>query len=90
MGGPAITTKARCLLPLIGDAPEYWRLTPAGWRETLTAAWPGARLEIAGHGSYLSAVAAQLGLAVEELTAAELDVHDPGFPVLTTMLCRLP
>ena len=50
----------------------------------------GDVLEIAGHGNCLSAVGAQLGLALEELTEAELDVHDARFPVLTTMLCPLP
>jgi hypothetical protein len=88
--GGVVLASAAGLLPLTGDASEYWRLTPDGWRETLAAAWPGAILEIAGHGNCLAAVAAQLGLAVEELTHAELDVHDPRFPVLTTMMCRLP
>jgi hypothetical protein len=85
-----ILASAAGLLPLTGDAPDYWRMTPHGWREMLGAAWPGATLEVAGHGNCLSAVGAQLGLALEELTEAELDVHDPRFPVLTTMLCRLP
>jgi hypothetical protein len=31
-----------------------------------------------------------MGLALEELTEAELDVHDPRGPVLTTIVCRLP
>jgi hypothetical protein len=88
--GGIILASAAGLLPLTGDAPDYWRMTPHGWRETLGAAWPGAMFEIAGHGNCLSAVGAQLGLALEELTPAELDVHDPRFPVLTTMLCQLP
>jgi len=88
--GGIILASAAGLLPLTADVPEYWRMTPHGWRETLGAAWPGATLEIAGHGNCLSAVGAQLGLALEELTEAELDVHDARFPVLTTMLCHLP
>ena len=56
------------LLPLTGDVPDYWRLSPDGWRETLAAAWPGADDRVAGHGNCLAAVAAQLGLALEELT----------------------
>jgi hypothetical protein len=88
--GGIILASAAGLLPLTGDVPEYWRMTPDGWRETLGAAWPAATLEITGHGNCLSAVAAQLGLALEELTEAELDVHDVRFPVLTTMLCHLP
>jgi hypothetical protein len=88
--GGAILASVAGLLPLTGDVAEYWRLTPSAWRDTLAAAWPDATLDIAGHGNCLSAIGAQLGLALEELTAAELDVHDPRFPVLTTILCRLP
>ena len=50
------------------------------WR-TGAVAWPGATLEVAGHGNCLASMAAQLGLALEELSEAELDVHDPRFPV---------
>jgi hypothetical protein len=87
--GGAILASAAGLLPLTGDVPDYWRFSPDGWREKLAAAWPGAVLEVAGHGNCLSAVGAQLGLALEELTAAELDVHDPRFPLVTTIRCRL-
>ena len=88
--GGVVLASAAGLLPLTGDVPDYWRLTPHGWREKLAEAWPGASLEIAGHGNCLSSMGAQLGLALEELTTAELDVQDPRFPVLTTMLCRMP
>ena len=88
--GGTILASAAGLLPLTGDVPEYWRLSPDGWRERLSTAWPGAALEITGHGNCLTAVAAQLGLALEELTEAELDACDPRFPVLTTIICRTP
>lgn len=88
--GGVILASAAGVLPLTGDAPDYWRLTPDGWREKLSAAWPGATLDVRGHGNCLAAVGAQLGLAFEELSAAELDVQDPRFPVLTTIYCRMP
>ena len=88
--GGVILASAAGLLPLTGDVPDYWRLTPQGWREKLGAAWPGAALEVEGHGNCLSSVGAQFGLALEELSTAELDVHDPRFPVLTTIFCRTP
>ena len=88
--GGTILASAAGLLPLTGDVPDYWRLSPDGWRERLGTAWPSATLEIDGHGNSLAAVAAQLGLALEELTGAELDVHDPRYPVLTTIACRTP
>lgn len=87
-GGTLLASVAG-LIPLTGDTPDYWRLSPAGWREKLSAAWADAALEVCGHGNCLAAVASQLGLAMEELSSAELDVWDPRFPVLTTIVCRL-
>jgi SAM-dependent methyltransferase len=86
--GGVILASAAGVIPLTGDTPDYWRLSPDGWREKLTAIWPAA--DVRGHGNCLAAMAAQLGLATEELSAAELDVHDPHYPVLTTILCRAP
>lgn len=86
--GGTILASVAGLLPLTGDVPDDWRFSPDGWRERLSAAWPGAAMAIAGHGNCLAAVAAQLGLAREELTREELDAHDPRFPVLTTILAR--
>lgn len=88
--GGTILASAAGLLPLTGDVPDYWRLSPDGWRERLRDAWPGAAIDVAGHGNCLAAVAAQLGLAVEELSEAELEVPDPRYPVLTTIACRFP
>jgi SAM-dependent methyltransferase len=88
--GGTILASAAGLLPLAGDVPEYWRFSPDGWREKLASAWPCATLEVAGHGNCLAAVAAQMGLALEELSDAELDVHDPRYPVLTTICCSVP
>ena len=86
--GGAILASAAGLLPLTGDVPDLWRFSPEGWREKLSHAWRGADLEVTGHGNCLSAVASQFGLALEEITEAELDVHDPRYPVLTAILCR--
>jgi hypothetical protein len=88
--GGTILASAAGLLPLTGDVADYWRMSPDGWRERLAAAWPGATIEIAGHGNCLAAMAAQLGLALEELSREELDVQDPRYPVLTTICCRTP
>ena len=88
--GGAILASSGGSLPLTGDVPDYWRLSPDGWRELLARAWPVADITVSGHGNCLAAVAAQMGLAVEELTPAELDVHDSRYPVLTTIACRKP
>jgi hypothetical protein len=88
--GGVILASAAGLLPLTGDVPEFSRLTPDGWRHRLASAWPGATIEVRGHGNCLAAVAAQLGLALEELTPSELDVDDPRYPVLSTIAARFP
>jgi len=86
--GGVILASAAGLVPLTGDTADFWRLSPDGWREKTAEVWPDADIEVAGHGNCLAAVAAQLGLALEELSSDELDAHDPRYPVLTTILCR--
>jgi hypothetical protein len=88
--GGAILASAAGLLPLTGDVPDYWRFSPDGWRERLASSWPGTSIEVVGHGNCLAVVGAQLGLALEELTEAELNVRDPRFPVLITIAWRVP
>lgn len=84
--GGVLLASAAGLIPLTGDVPDYWRFSPDGWRERLRRLWPDAVVEVQGHGNCLAAVASHLGLAVEELTDAELDVQDPRFPILTTIV----
>lgn len=87
-GGVILATTA-ALVPLTGDAPDYWHLSAAGWREVAGRAWGRAGdFHIEAHGNCLAAVAAMLGLAHEELDPSELDVNDPRFPVLVTVVCR--
>ena len=88
--GGSLLASAAGFVPLIPDGPDYWRLSPEGWRELLARVWAGAEVEVEGHGNCLAAVAAVLGLASEELTPAELDVRDPRYPVLITIACRKP
>lgn len=70
---------------------DYWHLYAAGWQELARRCWPGHHAETFGsYGNSLSAVAAMMGIAAEELTPAELDVVDPRFPVLTSIEARAP
>lgn len=88
--GGWILATAPAMVPLIPDGPDYWRLSADGWREVATRVWPGCEVEVKAEGNCLSAAAAMFGLAFEELTPAELDVHDPRYPVLVTIACRKP
>ena len=88
--GGHILASAATLVPLTGDMPDYWHLSAAGWDEIARRAWPGCDVEVRGHGNSLVAVAAMLGLALEELSDDELAAHDPRYPVLVTLRCRKP
>jgi hypothetical protein len=80
--GGVILATAAGLVPLIPDGGDYWRLTAAGWRELTDSIWPASDTEVVAFGNSLAAMAAIQGIAVEELTPAELDVCDPRVPVL--------
>jgi hypothetical protein len=56
----------------------------------LDTEWSGCDVTIEGHGNCLAAAAAIYGLAHEELSQAELEVHDRRYPVLVTIRCRKP
>jgi hypothetical protein len=88
--GGVILASTAGLGPLTRDCPDYWHLSPAGWEEITRRVWGGCEVAVESHGNCLAAVAAMLGLALEELTSAELDVSDPRYPVLITVVCRKP
>ncbi|HXG88150.1 MAG TPA: class I SAM-dependent methyltransferase [Vicinamibacterales bacterium] len=88
--GGVILASAAGLLRLTSASDDYWRLSPAGWRELTAGAWPNAEIAISAHGNCLSAAAAIYGLAVEELDTRELVVQDERFPVLITIRCQKP
>ena len=78
--------------PVIGQmdtsAHDYWRLGIDGWRDVTGRVWAGHEVTVRGYGNSLAAVAAVMGLAVEELRPEELDVCDPRFPVMAGIACR--
>ncbi len=88
--GGVILASAAAFVPLIPDGPDYWRMSATGWVEVTRRAWAGCDVLIESHGNCLAAVAAMLGLALEELTQGEMDASDPRFPVLVTLACRKP
>jgi SAM-dependent methyltransferase len=88
--GGVILASTGTFVPLTGARDDYWRLSAEGWRELTSRTWPGCDVRIEHHGNCLTTVAAMLGLALEELKSAELEYHDPRFPVLVTFYCRKP
>jgi len=88
-GGVLLATTA-AFVPLTPDYPDYWHLSAAGWQELVRVAWAGCEVQVESHGNCLVAVAAMLGLAVEELTPAELNVNHSRWPVLITLTCVKP
>lgn len=88
-GGVVLATTA-AFVPLMADAPDYWRLSVAGWTELTARVWAGCDVTVKAYGNCLAATASMLGLSAEELSASELDVDDPRYPVVVTLACRKP
>jgi len=86
--GGTILGTAAVLCQLQRDGGDYWRMSPEGWRVVAERAWPGCEVSVTSYGNCLTATAAIMGIALEELTPAELDVQDPQFPVLVGLRCR--
>ena len=88
--GGVILATCPGFVPLIPDGDDFWRLSRAGWQRKFEESCPGSILEVESHGNCLAAAAAMYGLALEELTTAELDDNDPRYPVLVTVSCGKP
>ncbi len=69
-------------------ATVFWRWTPGGLAELLGRVGMPAR--VAGYGNVLAGVAALWGLLVEDLSAQELDVNDPCFPLVACAYAAKP
>ena len=67
---------------------EYWRFTTAGCRELLTGAFSDGDVEVRSYGNVLACAAFLYGLAVEDLTEAELLEDDPFFPLVVAAKAR--
>ncbi|MEN8375203.1 MAG: methyltransferase domain-containing protein [Gemmatimonadota bacterium] len=61
---------------------DYWRFTPRSAERLFGADFGPDAVRVSLYGNVLSATAFLHGLAAEELTAAELDLADPEFPVI--------
>ena len=86
--GGAVLATAPTLSPLTPDFSEYQRFTATGLGELVERARLKCEFNIASYGNVLTATAALMGIASEELTIAELDVNDLRYPVLITLFCK--
>jgi SAM-dependent methyltransferase len=86
--GGAILATVPGFVPLTPDVKDYWHASADGWRVVADRVWNDCETTIDTHGNCLAAAAAMYGITVEELTARELDVNDPRYPVLVTIACR--
>ena len=68
--------------PRYGLATDYWRFTTASCLAVFEEAFGKGQVAVQSYGSVLAAVAFLAGMAQEELSPAELDAHDPYFPLL--------
>lgn len=64
---------------------EYWRLTAAACTRLFGDVFKGGDVHVQAHGNVLASVAFLVGMAAEELSARELERHDPFFPLLVTI-----
>lgn len=87
--GGVILATVPVFVPLTPDVPDFWHASADGWRVVAERVWPDCHTSVETHGNCLAAAAAMYGVAAEELTAAELDVIDPRYPVLVTIECRI-
>jgi glycosyltransferase involved in cell wall biosynthesis len=60
----------------------YWSLTPAALNRLLGGRFDEENISMTDYGNVLAAVAFLHGLAEHELSPAELDAHDPQYPVI--------
>ncbi|MBA3660049.1 MAG: methyltransferase domain-containing protein [Gemmatimonadales bacterium] len=64
---------------------DYWRFTEPSCRALFGDVFGHDRITVRTHGNVLTCVAFLAGMAQEELSAAELAVEDPYFPMLVTV-----
>jgi SAM-dependent methyltransferase len=71
-----------------GPNDDFWRVTAAGARAITEPIFGADGVEVRWFGNVLANAAFLYGLAVHELTAAELDAKDPYFPLLIGVRAR--
>lgn len=71
-----------------GPAKWFWLMTQTAARLVFAERFGADAVEVEAHGNVLAATAFLQGLALEELSRADLDRADPLYPVITTIRAR--
>jgi SAM-dependent methyltransferase len=79
---PGISQISRFDMERWGD---YWRLTSLSAKELFETAFAPGEVRVETHGNVLAATAFLHGLAVSELSEAELDVNDDDFQLIVAI-----
>ena len=69
---------------------DYWRFTPRAVARLFQQAFDPGEVRVRGHGNVLTQVAFLEGLAVEELSEAQLEVDDDRFPLIVCVRAVRP
>lgn len=64
---------------------ERWRFAPAGCEELFGSVFGREAVEVRAHGSCLTSIALLVGMAREELSAEELERHDPEYALIVSV-----
>jgi hypothetical protein len=90
--GGTILITVPCAARIDHESPEadYWRFTPAGLRRLIERHCDGAVIEVEAGGNLTTALAALLGLAIEDLREEDLAADDPVFPIIASAAITKP
>lgn len=69
---------------------DYWRFTTLSVKRLCQDFFPPEQLQIQGHGNVLAAVSYLHGMAVEDLSAEELEHRDPDYEIVITLRAKKP
>ena len=71
--------------PRPGVERDFWRFTQAGARHLFHKVFEPSDVEVRAHGNCRVGLAFWIGMAAQELTAAEREFEDADFPVIVTI-----
>ncbi len=64
---------------------DYWRFTPASCARLFGETFGAEYVTVSAYGNVLTAMAFLTGLAEQELSPRELEIHDPSYPVVVAV-----